>query len=184
MFTWQVSQPHLSTDGRCNSASVVILYPRRIAPLSFSGSLRSPSNGCLRILSPCGTNSQREQPTKQPNTTIFVTSTKWSVLSATALCYAYQTANTHTKRMMRAGGWPNLAVPYAPSPQLRAQAPSRGVPPPTPETHSRPIGRSGERLRPIGRAFLVGYRFVLRYPNKARLCRMTDVSAAICTHVP
>lgn len=29
---------------------------------------------------------------------------------------------------------------------------------------SRPIGRSAQRLRPIGRAFFVGYRFVLRSP--------------------
>ena len=76
-----------------------------------------------------------------------------------------RTANKHTMRMMRAGGSPNRSAPYAPSPQLRAQAPSRGVPPPTPETHSRPIGRSGERLRPIGRALFVGYRFVLRCHN-------------------
>lgn len=88
-------------------------------------------------------------------------------------------------RLMRAGGSPNRSAPYAPSPQLRAHAPSRGVPPPTPETHSRPIGRSGERLRPIGRAFLVGYRFVLRYPNKARrraLCRFYGRTTASYAH--
>lgn len=95
LFTWQVSKPHFSTNGQCNSASVVILYPRRFAPLSLSGSLRSPSNGSLRILSPCGTYNQREQPAKQPNTTIFVTSTKWSVVSLGLATLALERKLTH-----------------------------------------------------------------------------------------
>ena len=46
---------------------------------------------------------------------------------------------------------------------LRVGAPKRH----TARRLSRPIGRSAQRLRPKGRSLFVGYRFVLRYPNKA-----------------